>query len=57
MNDITSLQLDIDLFLNGEFSVSTSASGGLGVDVRTADGRHVATFENVNEADFWLFAS
>ena len=55
--ELTSLQLDIDLFLNGEFSVSTSASGGPGVDVRTADGRHVATFDDVDEADFWLFAS
>ena len=55
--ELTSLQLDIDLFLNGEFSVSTSASGGPGVDLHDGAGRHVATYDEVDDVVHCLFGS
>ena len=49
MNDITSLQLDIDLFLNGEFTVSTSALGGPGIDLHDGAGYYLATYDDVDD--------
>ena len=57
MNDITSLQLDIDLFLNGEFSVSTSATGGPGIDLHDGAGCYVATYDDVDDVVHCLFGS
>ena len=57
MNDITSLQLDIDLFLNGEFTVSTSASGGPGIVLHDGAGCYVATYDDVNDVVHSIFAS
>ena len=57
MNDLTSLQLDIDLFLNGEFTVSTSASGGPGIVLHDGAGCYVATYDDVNDVVHCLFGS
>ena len=55
MNDITSLQLDIDLFLNGEFTVSTSALGGPGIDLHDGAGYYLATYDDVDDATHHIF--
>tara|TARA_R110000765_G_scaffold202135_1_gene307422 strand:+ start:379 stop:552 length:174 start_codon:yes stop_codon:yes gene_type:complete len=55
MTDITSLQLDIDLFLNGEFSVSTSALGGPGIDLHDGAGYYLATYDDVDDATHHIF--
>ena len=57
MTDITSLQLDIDLFLNGEFSVSTSALGGPGIDLHDGAGYYLATYDDVDDVVDSIFAS
>jgi hypothetical protein len=55
--ELTSLQLDIDLHLNGEFSVSTSATGGPGIDLHDGAGYYLATFDDVDDVVHRLFGS
>ena len=45
MSNITVLQSEIDLFLDGSFQVHTSVCGGA-IDLHDADGVWIATLDN-----------